>query len=506
MSLHLVSLKKNIIAGYASQIYVTLTAIITLPLYIQYMGAEAYGLVGFFAMLQASFSLLDLGLTPTIARETARFRAGSHDVMSYRRLFRALNLIFLLVATIGGGALFVTSEAISQHWLNVQKLALSEVLFALQVMAISVALRWMTGLYRGVVSGSERLVWLAGFNAVIATLRFLVVFPVLWHFGATPTVFFTYQLLVAVVEYAGLRYKSITLLPVLSASQQAELGWSFKPVKSILKFSLSIALTSGIWVFVTQTDKFLMSKILTLEEYGYFTLAVLVSSGVMMISSPISSAIMPRLVKLDAEQKNEEFIETYRNSTQIIVIISGTLSVVMAFFSELILYVWTGDAYIAKVTAPVMALYAAGYGILVVGALPYYLQYAKGNLKLHIIGSMLYVSILIPVLFVATNKYGMLGAGYSWLFINFIYFFTWTYYVHHVYIKNKHLKWLFVDIFLIIVPAFFVAVFLKNMGFASKDRIDGFVYMVFVTIVVLFVSMLFSRFIQVGFFKIIKHD
>ena len=43
-----------------------------LPMYIKYMGAEAYGLVGFFSMLQAWFNLLDLRLTPTIGRETAR--------------------------------------------------------------------------------------------------------------------------------------------------------------------------------------------------------------------------------------------------------------------------------------------------------------------------------------------------------------------------------------------------------------------------------------------------
>ena len=48
-----VSLKKNIIASYFSQAYVVLAGILILPFYITEMGAEAYGLVGFFAMLQA---------------------------------------------------------------------------------------------------------------------------------------------------------------------------------------------------------------------------------------------------------------------------------------------------------------------------------------------------------------------------------------------------------------------------------------------------------------------
>ena len=92
------SLKKNILANYASQIYITLIGIVVVPLYMKYMGSEAYGLVGFFAMLQAWFNLLDMGLTPTIARETARFRGCETDALNYRRLVRALEGIFVIVA------------------------------------------------------------------------------------------------------------------------------------------------------------------------------------------------------------------------------------------------------------------------------------------------------------------------------------------------------------------------------------------------------------------------
>ena len=87
------SLKKNILASYATQIYVTLVGILILPLYLKYMGAEAYGLVGFFTMLQAWFNLLDMGLTPTVARETARFRGGATDALSYLRLLRGLQRV-----------------------------------------------------------------------------------------------------------------------------------------------------------------------------------------------------------------------------------------------------------------------------------------------------------------------------------------------------------------------------------------------------------------------------
>lgn len=490
------SLKKNIVASYASQMYIILTGIVTLPLYIRYMGAEAYGLVGFFTMLQTSFSLLDLGLTPTIARETARFRAGSCDAITYRRLFRALSMIFMLVALVGGAGLFVASEFIGQHWLKVRNLDMSEVQFALQVMAISVALRWMTGLYRGVVSGSELLVWLSGFNVFIASLRFLVVFPVMWRFGATPSIFFGYQLFVAFFEYSGLWIKSKWLLPVLNTEQRAALGWSFKPVKSILGFSMSIALTSGIWVLATQTDKLIMSKLLTLEDYGYFSLAVLVASGIMIVSGPISGAIMPRLVKLEVEGKKDQFIQLYRDATQLVTVISGSATIVLAGFAKPILYVWTNDESIAKIAAPIMSLYAIGYGFLAIAAFPYYLQYAKGKLNLHIIGSLLYIAILLPALFWATKQYGMVGAGYAWIFINSLYFVTWTYIVHNVYAKGIHLKWLFVDVLLLLILPLIVFYFMYDF-IQDGQRFDRLVQIIIIGIIAIVSSAITTRYFRI---------
>ena len=442
------SFRKNILFSYASQIYVMLVGIFILPLYLKYMGAEEYGLVGFFAMLQAWFNLLDMGLSPTVARETARFRGGSTDALSYRRLLRALQLIFFVVALLGGGTMFVFSRLIAEGWLKVQTLPLAQVQLALQLMAIGVALRWMSGLYRGCISGSERLVWLGGFNAFVATLRFVGVLPLLIWVGHSPAVFFTYQVLVAMVELAGLAAKAYGLFPSVPLGKQ--LGWSpaslFTPIKPVLKFSLTIAFTSSVWVLVTQTDKLVLSKLLPLADYGFFTLAVLAASGVMMISGPISGALLPRMARLQAEGDEAGLISLYRNATQMVAVIAIPACLVLAFFTEQVLWVWTGNAYAATQAAPVLRLYALGNGFLVMAAFPYYLQFAKGDLKLHLIGNAVFMLLLIPSLVWATWQYGAIGAGYAWLGSNAILFFAWVPLVHRRFVKGLHQQWLLHDV------------------------------------------------------------
>ncbi len=441
------SLKRNILASYVSQFYVMLVGILIMPLYLKYMGSEAYGLVGFFSMLQVWFNLLDLGLTPTISRETARFQGGSTDMLSFRRLVRALEGIFFVIAILGGSLLFVTSGYIAFSWLKIEHLALYEAKVSIQYMSVIIAFRWMGGLYKGIVSGAEQLVWLGGYNVLIATLRFVGVLVVLIYVSATPRAFFIYQLIVALLEFILLIFKVYEILPKIPKG--IRIPWSWVPLKPVLKFSLSIAFTSSVWVLVTQTDKLVLSKILPLAEYGYFTLAVLVANGVTMIGAPIVSAIIPRMAKMEAENNLKGLIAVYRQSTQLTVVIAGAASVTVAFFAEPLLLAWTGDKILAHQAMLVLILYSLGNGLLVVNAFPGYLQYAKGDLKLHLIGNVLFVVFLIPSIIWAASQYGGVGAGYVWLVMNIIYFLIWVPLVHNRFVKGLNIRWFFQDVLVI---------------------------------------------------------
>lgn len=415
-----------------------------LPMYVKYMGVEAYGLVGFFAMLQVWFSLLDMGLTPTMARETARFRGGATDASSYRRLVRALEGVFFWIALLGGAVMFAASGYISHYWLKASQLSVSEVQTAVQLMAIIIAIRWMCGLYRGVISGSERLVWLGGYNSVTATLRFVAVLLVLEFIGVTPTIFFSFQLGVAIVEFTGLLLYAYRLLPAIPEGPASP--WHWAPLKPVLKFSLSIAFTSSLWVLVTQTDKLILSKILPLAEYGYFTLAVLAASGVILLSGPITGALLPKMVKLNAEGDEAGVIRLYRNATQLVCVISAPVTLVLAVFAEPILWAWTGNEEIAQKAAPVLKLYALGNGILAIGGLAYCLQFAKGDLRLHLIETPLFLAIFLPALIWSVGMYGIDGAGYAWLGTYAMFFMFWLPMIHRRFIKGLHTVWLMHDV------------------------------------------------------------
>ena len=454
------SIKRNIVANYVGQLYATLIGILLVPLYVEYMGVEAYGLVGFYTMLQGWFMLLDMGLTPTIGREAARFNGGSIDALALRRLLRAFEGIFVVIGVAGALALIAVAGLITDHWLKVQQLALVEVQRAIMLMAVIVALRWICGLYRGAISGFERIVWLSGFNVFIATLRFVLVIPFLIHVGATPTYFFAYQLAVAALEAALLIGKTYRLLPALAVP--GWIRWQWQPLRGVLRFAMSAALTSVIWVVVTQTDKFILSGLIPLTDYAYFTLAVLVASGIAVLSSPIVGAVLPRLTKLSSQGDEAGLIQLYRDATQLVAVIAVPVVLVLAFFPSQVLTAWTGKADVAANAAPVLTLYAVGNGILALAAFPYYLQVARGELTLHLIGNVLFVLLFVPLLLLAVTRFGMIGAGYAWIIANLLPFVAWLPIVHRRYLKGLHLDWLLKDIGVIVfLPTISAALVLR---------------------------------------------
>lgn len=436
------SIRVNLVANYIGQLYSALIGILLVPLYIEYLGIEAYGLVGFFTTLQGWFMLLDAGLTPAIGREAARFNGGAIDALNLRRLLRSLEGIVIAVGTIGATAVALGAGLIASSWLQPEQLRQEDVALAVALMGITIALRWISGLYRAAIGGLEDIVWLSGFSIVVATLRFVLVIPVLHYVGSTPTLFFGYQLAVAVLEMLVLIGHTYRSLPIV----RQRVSWSLKPVREVLPFALGSGIATVVWVLVTQTDKILLSGVISLSEYAYFSMAVLVASGVTLLTAPISGALVPRLTRLGASGDNAGLMRLYRDATQLAAVLATPLVLVLAIFPEQVILAWTGKADVAANAASVLTLYAVGNGVLALAALPYYLQIARGDLSLHTAGNVLFLLLYVPSLFFAAKHFGAHGAGYAWIAANVLPFLTWLPLVHRRYLERMHVDWMLRDI------------------------------------------------------------
>jgi len=171
----------------------------------------------------------------------------------------------------------------------------------------------------------------------------------------------------------------------------------------------------------------------------------------MVLGVPIGGALLPRLSRLHAENNDDGLLVLYRKSTQMVGMIAIPAALVLAFFAQPVVLAWTGNLEIAHKAAPTLCLYALGNGFVSLGAFPYYLQFAKGDLKLHVIGNAMYFLVLIPVLVWAVMHFGATGAGWTWLTLNAVSFLFWVPIIHRRMATGLHAKWMVRDI----APIFF---------------------------------------------------
>jgi O-antigen/teichoic acid export membrane protein len=465
------SIRRNVLANYLGQFYVVLIGIVTVPIYLRCMGREAFGLIGFFGVFNAWLALLDVGLSPALAREVARYRAGAIDADALRSLHRSMLLVFAggglgIVALVG-----LLSDVIARHWLTVYEIPQREVVAAIALMGLIFALKWPGGIFRSLLTGFERQISINAINVGAATLRSVGVLPVFVWMGATPRVFFGFQALAALAELACWAVVGRRCLPKGRAH-----GGLLQPLVSVWKFALSVAFLSVVWMLVTQTDRLLLTRLLPMAAYACYAIAVTAAGGVLALFHPISQAVLPRLIQLATAKDREGLESLYRKTTRIVCIVTGAATTVCAIYAQPLLWAWTGDASVAAQGGLIFSFYALGNGLLAVSSMQYLLQFAHGDFRLHLRFSVLFPLILTPSMIGATIHYGAVGASLVWMLSNLFFFLGWTPIVHRRFLPGIHLTWLAKDV-LPAISALAAAALLMGLfplqGFSRKATLGG---------------------------------
>src|ERR1035438_1039748 len=210
------SLKKNVAANYFGQGWQALMSFVFVPWYIKYLGMEAYGLIGIFAILQAWLVLLDMGMKPALGREMARFTGGAHNAQSIRDLLRSIELIGIAVAGAIALGIWAASGWLATHWVTAKHLPVEVVAHAFAVMGLVTALRFIQDIYVSCSVGLQRQVQQNMVTGITSTVRGLGAVALLAWVSPTVGAFFLWQALLSVITVAmfvGIVYRALPSAP-----------------------------------------------------------------------------------------------------------------------------------------------------------------------------------------------------------------------------------------------------------------------------------------------------
>jgi len=424
--------------------------VVFIPLYIKLLGIEAFGLVGLMLSIQALSMLFDLGMGGVLNRELARRVHNASAAHTLGDLVRTFEWLVWPIALMIVAVVWLASGPLANHWLHPEHLSRATTAHAIAIMGLAVALQWPSSFYANGLSGLERQPILNLINAGFATLRGAGVLVVLYWVSPTIGAFMWWY---AAMGACQSLVSAAALWHMLPIDPQQRSAFRSAELRVAGRFAGGLMAIMALSLMLTQLDRIVISAMLPLEELGYFSLAMSVAAGMGRMIQPMFNALYPRYSRLVSLGQQESLTHLYHLSNQCLAVVIAAIAAVLIFFSQDVIYLWTGDAATAAKLAAPLSILVAGTALNGLMNLPYALQLANGWTRLTVGVNLVALAFGIPFCIWAVGHYGILGAACLWLAINFGFVAVAIPLMHRRLMRGEMLRWYTQDI----LPPFITA-------------------------------------------------
>jgi O-antigen/teichoic acid export membrane protein len=428
--------KKAVVANFVGQGWTAISGFIFVPVYISLLGIEAYGVIGFFAVLQASLSILDLGMTPTVSRQLARYTGGGlsdRDAVSVIRGLAGLSAIIGLLIVVG---LTCAAGYLAAHWFRDAPFSPATLRVAFYGIAVVIGLRFCEGLLRGALIGLDRQVLLNVLLVVFATLRNGGVVVALLLFGKRLPVFFAFQAylsLVVVLTFAVAVHRSLPRLPLRS--------FAIAPLREALGYSAGMFVIAASSLAITQADKIILSRVVRLSDYSPYMLAVTLAGALPLIVGPIAQGVFPRLVRAVEVRDEASLAHLYHLASQSAAVLIVPVILLAALFPAEVILGWSGNRQLAQSLVVILPLVVAGTGANALYWLPYHAQLALGWTRMMARYNSVMALVVTSALLLLAPRYGTIAGAMLWLLLNVSYLALLVPVLHRNFLPHQLWRW-----------------------------------------------------------------
>jgi len=408
------TLRKTIVANYFGAVAVALAPVLALPWYLGLLGPKQFGLVGFIVMLQAVLGLLDAGMSQSLVREIAvRLGSNSAGKQSAALLLFGFERVYWLFGLCVGGLTFLAADMVAGQWLKLGDLPASLGRQAVCGAALLFAAQFPGSVYRSLLVGAQAQVALNGLTVAGAFVRHagavLVVYC--WPTLAAYLIWHVFTALLETLLRGGLAWRTLNVM-------RAEMKWDMREIRPVWR---SVAWMSGAtWLgaLTVQMDKIVLSRMASIEVFGYYSIAAALAVGVLQLIYPLVQAVLPHAIHLRKDPK-----DLRRLSIKLLGLIAILVALGVIIFMTIgkwLLQIWLGSQGAVQAVYPLLAVLLVGSSLNAfynVGYLNWLANKRTDRVfQVNAMALLLSVVIIPPLV----GWQGAVGAAFGWLVINLI--------------------------------------------------------------------------------------
>jgi O-antigen/teichoic acid export membrane protein len=432
---------RNVLASFFGSGWTAVMGLVCFPIYVHFLGIEAFGLVSFFTVLQSTLVPLDLGLSTALSKELAGLSAQEGRGPQMRELVRTLEVIYWAVAAVVGGGILLLAPWISRYWVHADRVPLPDVQQAVALMGVALTMVWPYSLYSRGVMGLQQHVRLNALNSLLVTMRYLGAVPVIW-LAPSVQAFFIWQ-----IAAYGVHTSVVALL--LWSSLPAAPGharFRTERLKELWRFAAGLSGISVTAVILAQMDRIILSKFLPLDLFGYYSLAALAASSMMFLSEPVYTSLLPRLSELVILRDVKGIREVYHGGCQVLAAVVFPAMAIICLYSSEVLNAWTGNREVVENSHGILSLLIVGTALAALNRVPFALQLAHGWTGLAFRLNLLAIVAGLPMMIIAAKRDGPAAVALIVVSVNAAYTIGNLSLMHRALLPGDGVRWYVEDV------------------------------------------------------------
>jgi len=400
------TLIRNSIWNFVGIIFPLSIGIFTIPILIDGLGEDRFGLLIIIWMGVGYFSLFDMGLGRALTKLIAE-KQGAGDTEDLGSLIWSALWLILMLGLLAAFLVIMLSGIAVQHILTVPEKLIYEAKSAIVILGIGLPFVVITSALNGILEAEQRFRELTIVRIPLGLLSFL---------GPLATLQFSPSLVWATAVMLLGRVLVCMIFFNLAARSRAELTSLHKADKRYFKplfnFGSWMTVSNLIGPLMLYGDRFLIGALLSVSAVTYYATPYEVLSKLQLVTAAIMGVMFPALTAL-VSSKSEKLLHTYSRMVKGLWSIMLPLSMFFFLFAPELLQLWLGDEFRSK-SADVVRWLSLGWLINVLAQGPFIVLQSHGRPDLI---AKSHLAELIPyalLLWMMVTHFGIIGAAFTW--------------------------------------------------------------------------------------------
>lgn len=287
------SIRRNAAYNVAGAVVPLTVSLITIPIYIETIGAARYGVLAIVWLMVGYFGVFDLGIGRAVAQRVAAQR--NEPVSNRADTYWTAVAVNLILGLIGAVIIFFVSQYAFTQLFDFDEISENELLAIVPWLAVALPIATVSSVMSGALQGMASFLALNLVTTVGSVLFQLL--PLLVALYIKPTLD---VLLIAAIIPRFLTLLAFHLIFYKHIAERGLIRFSRKVAKELIAFGGWVTVSSVIGPLLVASDRFLIGIVSGAKAVTFYTVPFQLGARSSIISNALTSAIFPKLAGVSA--------------------------------------------------------------------------------------------------------------------------------------------------------------------------------------------------------------